>query len=154
LSTVTVIGYGNSLRRDDAAGIVVAERLRERYEGRDDIAVIACLQLTPELAETAALSALTVFVDASASGLPGDIRRLDLDHKAKPAALGHELDPAALLALARSVYDREPPAALFTIAGEDFGLGEGLTPAVAAAVDTAIIEIARLIDEFPRTASR
>jgi hydrogenase maturation protease len=123
---VLVIGYGNPLRGDDAAGLVAAARLGG----------LAVHQLTPELAERIAQADQVVFLDADANLAPGEIVVSPVEPA--PGPLDHYATPAGLLSLARAVYGAAPPAWLIGIGGEDFGLKEGLTPAAARAVEKAV----------------
>jgi hydrogenase maturation protease len=77
-----VIGYGNTLRRDDGVGVRVAELLAvdPRMEGAD---ILAVHQLTPELAIDVGEATLVVFVDADPSVEPGAV-------EVRPLALGVE----------------------------------------------------------------
>ena len=54
MGTVLIVGYGNSLRGDDAIGEVVAQAFTNEaaIDGAD---VVICLQLTPEFAERLAV---------------------------------------------------------------------------------------------------
>ena len=52
--TALVIGYGNTLRSDDGAGVIAATRLAEKSSTHQ---VIAVQQLTPHLAENIASAA-------------------------------------------------------------------------------------------------
>ncbi len=67
LPLLLIIGYGNSLRRDDGAGLVLAQRLAEQWK-KDGHAVRLLLthQLMPEMALDLAESdvAGVLFVDA------------------------------------------------------------------------------------------
>ena len=67
-----VIGYGNSLRGDDGAGPYAARLLQNMNdEGGWDI--VACHQLTPELAETISRASLVISKgDANYRRLLGD----------------------------------------------------------------------------------
>src|SRR4029079_16715395 len=67
-----IIGYGNRLRGDDAAGYLAAESLRTLLIA-PDIEILAVHQLTPELAEPIAVAGRVIFLDAAASGTPGEI---------------------------------------------------------------------------------
>src|SRR5436305_5490516 len=75
--TVVVIGYGNTLRGDDAAG----PRAARAVASWDLPGVIAKAvpQLTPELAELVAAAHLAVFVDArlAADGDPVEFRPIE-----------------------------------------------------------------------------
>lgn len=121
-----IIGYGNPLRGDDAAGLAAAERLGG----------VAVHQLTPELAEAVAQAGAVVFLDADATLGPGEIAV----KRVEPAdvVLAHHATPAGLLQLARTVYGTVPEAWLIGMGGEEFGLREGLSAAAARAVERAV----------------
>ena len=129
---VLLIGFGNTLRRDDGAGPELVGRIAARFsEGA--LRVLCCHQLTPELAATLcdpAISAV-VFVDAAVGG---SISMHQIDEKSTGAHQGHHVDPAYLLHLARWLYGRAPDAWMATVPGDDFGMGEGLSPACREAV--------------------
>jgi hydrogenase maturation protease len=125
-----ILGYGNPLRGDDAFGWQAAERLSALLPAAD---VRALHQLTPELAEPVSRAARVVFIDAAREGDPGVLREESLT----PAASGaftHHLTPAALLVLARDLYDHAPAATLFTAAGESFGYEVALSPRLEVAL--------------------
>lgn len=143
---VLVVGYGNTLRGDDAFGPVVADRLRPLVDA-DRVLIVTCHQLTPELAADVAACARVVFLDASAASPPGELvcRALDAGD-AQAAGLLHALGPDQLLVLARLVYGRAPPATLVTVGGADFELGDHhLSPLVAAAVECAVETVRQLL---------
>ena len=66
-----IVGYGNPLRGDDGVGQIVAEAVRAHELA--GATIIACHQLTPELAEVVAQSEISVFIDAAADIPPGEI---------------------------------------------------------------------------------
>jgi hydrogenase maturation protease len=121
---ILIIGYGNPLRGDDAVGYVAAERL----DG------LARHQLTPELMEPISQAAKVIFIDAKAGGEPGTIEVRALEPAPAAAPFTHFATPEALLAGARKLYGRCPPATLITIAGEDFELGHPLSAPVRKAL--------------------
>lgn len=129
-----VIGYGNPLREDDGVGWVAANLLRaELPAGR--VHCIAYHQLMPELAEPVSQAGMVLFVDARVGGAPGALELRPVAPEAGlPAGMTHAFGPGALLALAELLYGRCPPAQLATVAGASFGYGEGLSPAVRAAL--------------------
>lgn len=148
--SVVVIGYGNDLRGDDAAGLHVAAAVESwRVDG---VGVFAIRQLMPELAETLAAAQLAIFVDAcpvshTASGngdTPGvEVRRLTPDASASP--IGHTSDPRRLLALAQALYGAHPEAWLVTVPAVTFELGAALSPTAARGVEAALREIRGLM---------
>jgi hydrogenase maturation protease len=137
-----VIGYGNPLHRDDGAGQRVAEAVAAW--GRPGVRVLAVHQLTPEIAEDLAQAGCAIFVDARVTGAVADIE--PLEPTAAAATLGHTSDPRALLALARALYGRCPPAWLVAVPGSDFGPGEGLSPAAARGLADALARVEQLLD--------
>lgn len=120
-----VIGFGNTLRGDDGVGVAVAESLRN-----SEADVVACHQLTPELAEKISRASLAVFVDCDAELAPGEVRLAKLDTEgAFAGALIHHFDPTALLRLARELYGAAPEAYVLGIGPESCELSETLSPA-------------------------
>lgn len=129
---ILVIAYGNTLRRDDGAGVALAKKLVRHWHKMGITAQqIIVTQLTPELAaEMAEIgAALVIFVDTAVGGEPSiAVRGIDL--AALSPSLGHQLDPAALMLYAKMLYGYRAPAWIITIVGADFGHGEGLSPQV------------------------
>ncbi|OPZ03716.1 MAG: hypothetical protein BWZ08_02843 [candidate division BRC1 bacterium ADurb.BinA292] len=108
--------------------------------------------MTPELAEELSRHARVVFIDARAAEPPGAIvcEPLQPAADAGGAALTHQFSPAMLLLLARRLYGRQPAAWLIGINGADFDPGEGLSPAVARAVDLVAARWQALIAQTPK----
>lgn len=135
-----IIGYGNDLRGDDAAGPRVAAAVAAWH--LPGVAALGVGQLTPELAEPIAQARLVLFVDA------GAVARLlvaPIRPAAHTSALGHTGDPGALLALAGAVYGACPPAWLITVPAAHFELGRALSPLAACGVAQATRSIRMLI---------
>lgn len=149
---VVVIGYGNPLRGDDGAGPLAARAL-ERPHDIPDLDVIVCHQLTPELAETLAAADLAIFIDARADATPGSVAVTSLAEAASSGSLGHHLEPATLLVMAR-LYGPPPGAFLVTLGAASFAYGEGLSPVAAAALPRLLATIKDLIGCPDATRSR
>ena len=143
---ILVIGYGNTLRGDDAFGPIVADRLREAVVS-DRVLVLTCHQLTPELAGDVADCDHVLFLDASVEGPAGQVNCRSVSKDLSGAGhLVHMLDPPRLLALAHLVYGRAPAADLISVGGQNFDLGEHqLSPPVAAAIEPALERIRELV---------
>jgi hydrogenase maturation protease len=136
-----VIGYGNELRGDDGVGLKVAAALDAmKLPG---VRVIACHQLTPELAEPLSLAREVVFVDASLEPA-ADVETRTLDPAAAGQIMAHAADPRTLLALARDVFGRFPPAWWLTIPIENIEFGEQLSPVAQRGLANAIRKIREL----------
>ena len=137
MPTCLILGYGNTLRSDDGAGSRAAAALESELSSKD-VVVIGAHQLAPEMAETVAQATRVLFLDASHTGVPGEIRceRIRRNPDFQPEKLTHELSPPALLELTARYFQVDPEAWLCTITGENFGLGERFSPAIAAAWET------------------
>lgn len=157
---VLVVGYGSSLRCDDAVGQRVAEELRRRSGsvpalGGAKFVVAECL--TPELAEDLAGSGFAILADAAFDDRPAGTVTVAPVSVASPAAAPpagappagagggsqagagcwEDLTPMTLLALARDLYGRAPDAVVVSVGVEETSVGEGLSAAVEAAVPRA-----------------
>ncbi len=147
MPTCLIVGYGNPLRSDDGAGSKAAAALESEFSS-PELQVIAAHQLTPEMAEPVARSSRVLFLDASHTGAPGEIRCQRIDRgevrravNPQPANVSHHLAPSALLELAARYFHAEPEAWLLTITGDNFDLGESFSPAVEAAWEAYLARI-------------
>ena len=155
---ILLIGYGNTLRRDDGAGQVLARMIADRGE-RNDLRLITVHQLVPELAwELAAPGvAAAVFMDAAACPFPGAVSvsplRVDVlaDEPHPAPVFGHHFSPCHLLAYAGLLGDVRFPSWLVTIPARDFGLGEGLSRATASLLPPLAGEVLHLLRDLPET---
>jgi hydrogenase maturation protease len=128
------IAYGNTLRRDDGAGLALAEKVRPLLcEQGWQVELIAIQQLTPELALEIADPALQAvcFFDTAAESHSLTIQMQRVEGQQCSPVLGHHLIPSALLLYARRLYGVCPPAWLVTVPGYDFDLGEGFSAQTA-----------------------
>jgi hydrogenase maturation protease len=138
--THLVIALGNPLREDDGVGWAVAQVLQRSK----DVRVIVAHQLTPEMAEEVSRADAVVFVDARRGGSAGELRTVPLSPAAADHRLTHVVEPATLLHYAQILYGRAPTAWLVSVAGERFGLGDGLSASVLRAVPAAARQVRAL----------
>lgn len=131
MARVLIICYGNPLRCDDSLGWRAAEELDKQFSG-PEIEVLACHQLTIELAATLSTADAAFFIDATRDGEPGELTCRPVVAAGLTPALTHSLTPAAVLALAAQLYGGVPRAFEFTVCGECFDHGEKLSPRVQA----------------------
>ncbi len=120
-----LIGYGNPGRGDDGLGPAFAALMAGRHW--PDLIVSIDYQLTVDHALRIADAGRVVFVDALmrskepfrfAAVVPAPTHDLS----------SHSLTPAAVLALAATLYDARPDAYVLGISGEEFGeMQEGLS---------------------------
>jgi hydrogenase maturation protease len=138
---ILLIAWGNDLRRDDGAGLYLAAQLERRWR-RQGLTVrrLTVPQPVPELATAIAAPevAAVVFVDTRVADAADEGRVGVMPLTAATAAapiLGHQLDPALLLAYAALLRAEPlPPAWLVTVPGFVFDHGRGLSPAVRAVI--------------------
>jgi len=143
---ILVIGYGNDLRGDDAAGQRAAAEVGAwRLSG---VQVLTLHQLTPEVADSLASSAWAIFLDAHpvAHGSAVRVRRL------RPAIgaphIAHTCDPQALLDLAQTAFGHAPEAWWVTIPAADFAFGAPLSRLTERGVADALAAVRRLLESW------
>jgi hydrogenase maturation protease len=145
MAAALIVGYGNPLRGDDGFGWHAAQQLAVSL--RDvDVDIIACHQLTPELAEPVSRAALAIFIDASREGMPGLLACQQLSPEpTTPGIFSHHLKPRLLLACAQTFYENCPEAFVLSVTGAFFGYGERLSPLVQAALPVAVAKVQTLV---------
>lgn len=143
-----VIGYGNDLRGDDAAGRRVADAVEDwGLPGVDSLSVH---QLTPELADLLARAGQAIFVDAypAAAGQALQIVRLEPHTAYVPSpGVGHFGDPRALLELTAQLHGYAPPARLVAVPAANFDFTEELSAVAETGIAEALEQIRGLIEE-------
>ncbi len=153
---ILIIGYGNTLRRDDGVGVRAAERIADdsRFAG---VEVLTAYQLTPELSLDIAAVSLVVFIDADVRGLPGSVVLQELagatgDASAQDGQRGidagassHHVGADEVIALARELSGAAPRAVAVGVGVADLELGEGLSAPVEAALPRVVDLVARLV---------
>jgi hydrogenase maturation protease len=138
MNKALIIGYGNPLRTDDAFGWHASRLLAEALTAQD-VKVITCHQLTPELAESLSQCQRAVFIDADAEGQPGEIHRCAVIPQADASpAFTHTCSPSGLLSSAQRLYGHCPGAITITVTAQSFEFGESLTPLVAASLPRVV----------------
>jgi hydrogenase maturation protease len=146
---VALIGYGNTLRGDDALGPLAVERLREQLPGPQ---YVIRQQLGPELAGLLAECDLAIFVDASVAGAPGEVHVEQLSPEQASEMtqnMTHHVTPVTLLAISKELYAHAPRTILVTAVGASFENFEGLSPQASRALDEICELVPTLIGDFP-----
>jgi hydrogenase maturation protease len=140
MTEVLVVGVGHPDRGDDAAGWLVAERLRDRF---GDLPEVEVRQLSADPAALLTVpawdtAAHVVLVDAIVTGAPpGSVEVLGPDQPLpSPRASGtHDLDLVATLQLADALGRLPQDLTIVGIEGVRFGVGDLPSPAVVAAAE-------------------
>ena len=141
-----VIGYGNTLRRDDGVGPGVAEAVTAL--ALPGVRTLACPLLTPELAEAVSQAGVVVFVDAAVDA-PREVQMRALAPAGSSQIMAHAANPATLLALARDVFGHAPEAWLLTVPVEDISIGEDFSAFARRGFEVAVEAIKRLASRGP-----
>jgi len=136
-----VIGYGNTLRRDDGVGPRVAEAVAAL--NLPGVATLTCQQLSPEHADPIARAERVVFVDAAVDA-PREVQLRPLVPGETTQLMAHAADPRTMLALAREVFGHAPAAWWLTIPAAELGFGEELSPAAQRGLSEAVAQIQAL----------
>jgi hydrogenase maturation protease len=144
-NSVLVIGYGNPGRQDDGLGPALAEAVEQlRLPG---VTVEADYQLTVEDAAAAAAHRYVVFADASVGGRePFFFRAV---HPAAPTSFStHSLEPEAVLALARDLFQADTRGYALGIRGYRFNeFGETLSDEARENLAAALRFIVPVLEE-------
>lgn len=154
---ILILAYGNSLRRDDGAGFVLADVLEDLLSGTGaEARRIDSHQLVPELALDIAAEDVSavVFADARAvlsasDGLEVGVSEVLPAEAASPSA-GHNLDASVLMAYAKHLFNREVRAWLITVPGVDFDHGEGLSKTTRKSLARAPERLRELVELLAR----
>ncbi len=156
---ILLLGYGNPGRRDDGLGPALAAALEEL--DLPGVTIDSDYQLTVEHAADVAAHEVVIFADAACTGPePFSFARIDeapdvaaglgagrdaapgYCSSRTPSPVGfstHSVSPAAVLDLARDLFDRTPAAYVLGIRGYEFNeFGEGLSPRARANLAAAL----------------
>lgn len=150
---IVVLGLGNPLLEDDGAGLALLELLRERGQWPDAVELVDGgtwgLSLLPVICDADRLLVL----DAVRTGAPaGTVLRGEgeaVPRLYQRLVSPHQIDLREVLAAA-VLLDQLPTE--LTVVGIEpertEGLRVGLTPAVEAALDVAVLEAVRVLDDW------
>jgi hydrogenase maturation protease len=151
MSQTLVIGYGNLDRADDGVAYYVINALRRRL-GQNALAEdetglealgteidsIFLSQLSPELMEIMADYHRVIFVDAHVYENVESLYCVPVVPEYSPSAFSHHISPAVILALLKSLYQREPAGYLVSVRGYDFDFHRDLSENTEALVEAAV----------------
>ena len=149
---IVIIGYGNTLRSDDAAGQIVAREVEKK--NWENVRSLAVHQLTPELAADLSSSELVIFVDAYVARENEGVRVRQLSRtdefliNESTASFGHTGDGRSLLVLCQTIYNRTPDAYWVLVPAVDFQFGEQLSPIAERGVVSALAILEKLINNW------
>lgn len=145
-SDILVIGVGNEYAQDDAAGLLVARKLKE--EVRDNIRIIESGGEGASLIEAWKGASSAIVIDAVRSGAePGSIYRFDAHQKPLPVqpfrGSTHAFGLYEAIELARSLNQLPQRLIVYGVEGQNFTAGTNVSGAITqavAAVTRSVIE--------------
>ncbi|HUI09955.1 MAG TPA: hydrogenase maturation protease [Bacteroidota bacterium] len=142
MSGTAVIGTGNTLRRDDGAGVEAARRIARAFPGAH---VITGHGLQPEMAEAISSCDVVVFLDASVRTSAVSVTRVAPPDG--PAGHNvHAVTPDGLMAIVEQLYGSAPREALLVeIPAFECGFGERMSERTLRMVDSCVQLVAELL---------
>ena len=143
---VVILGSGNCQRQDDGLAHIALDQLK-LADLPADVEFVYSHQLLPEHSMIASQADLLIFVDATQTGSPDEVRLERVYPDGKFPSPSHHLTPSALLTLLERVYGVEPEAYLATVRGASFDFGEGLTARTERLIPMLVQEISRIVEE-------
>jgi hydrogenase maturation protease len=140
-SAIVIIGIGNEYRCDDAAGLIVAHRLKEINPA--GVNVIEASGEGAALMEAWKEADAVILIDAVQSGAEaGTIHRLDAHAQRVPAAFfrcsTHAFSVAEAIELARALNQLPPRLILYGIEGKNFAAGTELSAEIQRAAEEVV----------------
>jgi hydrogenase maturation protease len=140
-----VIGYGNTLRSDDGAGQIVADRVATW--NLPNVRSLAVHQLTPELAEDLANVDTVIFIDAAIS-FERNSEKIEIktfEGDCNYSSSGHTENPRSLLYLSKVVYNKLPLAYWILIPAINFDFGEAISSLTQQGITQTLLAIEQII---------
>lgn len=145
---ILAIGIGNPLRGEDGVGPAVVERLTSCQDAHR-VTAVSVPQLLPEHCDLLAGIECVVFLDASVSLCPQEVRLTRLRPDDADAPFTHHCTPAALLSLARAVSGHAPAAWQVEIGVESFEGQCVLSDELMLQVERCIKQILESVNAAP-----
>ena len=134
-SKIAVVGIGNTLVGDDGVGVLIAERLRQRWMETEEVLVAILPGDLFTVSDFLGEAEEFLFVDAIAGDNPGEIQVLGSAQRAFAASL-HQTDIGTVMGALKELEMADPFPAWqvwgITIETPE-RLGEGLSPEIAKA---------------------
>lgn len=148
-----IIGYGNPDRQDDGIAWHILVRLAGKL-GRpipsidegflpsgENPDLLFILQLVPELAETISAYQRVCFVDAHTGNVPEKVNLVKVKADYQRSPFTHHMTAETCLALAKTIYGKDPQAILVSVRGYKFGFSHDLSSAASQLAEQAVEQI-------------
>ncbi|MCB0569625.1 MAG: hydrogenase maturation protease [Phaeodactylibacter sp.] len=138
-----LVGIGNNSRADDGLGWAFLDALENWPDFEGDIEYRYQLQV--EDAPLIANYDSVVFIDAYQGALPEGFRWEVCQPAARFEFSTHALSPGSVLFLCQDLYQASPAAFTLAVAGDEWGLKEGLSVRAQANLQHALHSFRELI---------
>lgn len=113
-----IIGYGNSLRGEDAFGVDVISLLQKKK--LKDTKLLSQYQLTPELSLELLEASEIIFIDAL-YGTDNYALACDITNN-QNANLSHHIGPKVIIAMLNNIYNRYPKFQIYSMVTNQFDI--------------------------------
>ena len=137
-----ILACGNTLRGDDGIGPWLAQWAEERFDDEPGVRVLSRQQWTLELAEEISAAETVLFVDCSATDVPGSVSVVAVEAAAVEGLATHHQGAPELLGLASKLYASLPRTALLmTVGAGSMELSEEFSQPVLDAIPLACTKL-------------
>jgi hydrogenase maturation protease len=147
---VRVLVCGERLRGDDAAALIAVDMLPADARTLAEILEVGQLEIESVMDVPEGFS--LIVVDAAVGVGPGDVVTMPLAEVAQPGAVGpwstHAMPPDQVIALGGALRGSLPAGMFVGIGVAEFGLGEGLSPAVQSGLPAFVDALASAIRDL------
>lgn len=153
---ITLVGLGHEMHGDDEIGLEVLRRWSEEHAGEfRGLDIRTTILESPGINLLGSIAGLdaAILVAAVRSGAPaGTVRVFKDEELAAFESSGIRWGAAATLSLGRQLAPEDMPEKLVLVGieGAAFSLGEGLSPAVRAAIPDALRALDQILGELAR----
>lgn len=153
---LTIIGCGNSNRRDDGVGVFVAQALQDylRRQPRADVRVFDAGTAGMDVMFQARGASRLLIIDASSSGseagaiftVPGE--QLQAEHQPEYSMHSFRWDHA--LSAGRKIFREQFPSdvTVYLVEAQNLDFGLEMSEPVRTSADRLVAQIERVIDEY------
>lgn len=138
-----IFGIGNSARQDDGLGWAFLDEIEKQNTFKGELHYR--YQLNIEDAETVSKAEQVIFVDAFAGKQEDNCVFEECELNGDITFTTHALNPEAIMALCKDVYNKKPEAYVLKISGKEWELGEGLTDEANKNLEKAVNIISNLL---------
>jgi hydrogenase maturation protease len=148
---VGIIGIGNTLAGDDGVGIFVSQRLRNWYNGRQEVFFHDLTGDFFEMIDLVDMAKRFLFIDALAGNTPGEIKMRMKTSAPCLCASFHQTDIGSVMRMAAVLFPRAPvpPWEIWGIVTSPPRIfHQGLSPKVADSAEALAVELKKEIDSL------